>query len=159
MRFTGRYKYNPVFGRLVHKAPSLRIQDVAERNRAFEELTRTYGTEQAVEPRRRYTAFRLSGGEHIPIHLPVQSGGFQHLKVSYIYSFIHTLIFKSKANENVKCYFPKIYFLHITEQNIVTFSHGASVNTTFNNEQNHFILAYLLLLWISSQTFNTCIFN
>ncbi|KAK9718903.1 hypothetical protein QE152_g22911 [Popillia japonica] len=70
----------PVYGRVVHKAPMLRIQDSAERNRAFEEVARMYGNlPTAVEPRRRITAFRLSGG--MPsMKLTPQSGSFQHLK-------------------------------------------------------------------------------
>ncbi|KAF2885604.1 hypothetical protein ILUMI_20546 [Ignelater luminosus] len=82
LRMGGRYRARPVYGRVVHKPPMLRVQDVAERNRAFEEVARMYGTVQrGTEPRRRVTAFRLSGGGHIPsVALTPQSGSFQHLK-------------------------------------------------------------------------------
>lgn len=84
MRMGNRYRGRPIYGRVVHKAPVLRIQDVAERNRAFEEVARMYGTVQrGAEPRRRVTAFRLPGGGHIPaMGLTPQSGSFQHLKVN-----------------------------------------------------------------------------
>lgn len=69
---------------MVHKAPILRVQDVAERNKAFEEVAKMYGTVQRdTAPRRRVTAFRLPGGGHIPAGpLTSQSGSFQHLKVN-----------------------------------------------------------------------------
>ncbi|KAJ3639335.1 hypothetical protein Zmor_002698 [Zophobas morio] len=81
MRMGGKSKGRPVFGRVYYKAP-LRIQDLAERNRAFEEVAKMYGTVQRqTEPRRRITAFRLSGGGHLPsLGLTPQSGSFQHLK-------------------------------------------------------------------------------
>ncbi|XP_017769289.1 PREDICTED: uncharacterized protein LOC108557326 isoform X2 [Nicrophorus vespilloides] len=79
LRVGNRYRGRPVYGRVIHKPPMLRIQDVAERNRAFEEVARMYGNVQkTTEPRRRVTAFRLSGGAHLP--LTPQSGSFQHLK-------------------------------------------------------------------------------
>ncbi|KAK9890156.1 hypothetical protein WA026_008962 [Henosepilachna vigintioctopunctata] len=79
-----RHRNRPIYGRVVHKAPSLRIQDVAEKNRAFEELAQNYGRMQPGEPRRRVTAFRLSGGGN-PRQLPSMGypqhvGSFQHLK-------------------------------------------------------------------------------
>ncbi|XP_019880351.1 uncharacterized protein LOC109608369 [Aethina tumida] len=78
----GRYRSRPVYGRVVHKVPYLRIQDVGERNKAFGEVARLYGTVQRPnEPRRRYTTFRVSGGSHLPqLGFPPQSGSFQHLK-------------------------------------------------------------------------------
>ncbi|KAJ3622648.1 hypothetical protein MTP99_018938 [Tenebrio molitor] len=87
----GRHRGRPIYGRVVHKAPLLRIQDLAERNRAFEEVAKMYGTVQRqTEPRRRITAFRLSGGGHLPsLGLTPQSGSFQHLKVS-IPSLVHS---------------------------------------------------------------------
>ncbi|KAF5306038.1 hypothetical protein FQR65_LT00753 [Abscondita terminalis] len=82
LRIGGRYRSRPIYGRVVHKPPVLRVQDVAERNRAFEELARMYGNApRGSEPRRRVTAFRLSGGGHMaPVALTPQSGSFQHLK-------------------------------------------------------------------------------
>lgn len=79
------YRGRPVYGRVVHKAPLLRIQDVAERNRAFEEVARLYGSVQKhQEPRRRQqTAFRFTGGDrvmHHPMGVAPQAGSFQHLK-------------------------------------------------------------------------------
>lgn len=77
-----RYRDRPtIYGRVVHKAP-LRIQDPIERNRAFEALAKIYADPRAPEPRRRMTAFRLSGGGHMPpMDVTPQSGSFQHLKV------------------------------------------------------------------------------
>lgn len=81
-RLGGRNRPRPVYGRVVHKAPVLRVHDLAERNRAFEELARVYGNvPRGAEPRRRVTAFRLPGGGHVPqVALTPQSGSFQHLK-------------------------------------------------------------------------------
>lgn len=78
----GRIRERPtVYGRVVHKAPLLRIQDPVERNRAFEALTKIYSDPRQQEPRRRMTAFRLSGGGHMsPMDVTPQSGSFQHLK-------------------------------------------------------------------------------
>ncbi|GJQ68176.1 hypothetical protein Trydic_g10738 [Trypoxylus dichotomus] len=80
MPLGARYRGRPIYGRIIHKAPMLHIPDTAERNRAFEEVARMYGNLQAaLEPRRRVTAFRLSGG--MPsVRLSPQSGSFQHLK-------------------------------------------------------------------------------
>ncbi|KAK4872011.1 hypothetical protein RN001_016135 [Aquatica leii] len=82
LRLGGRYRSRPIYGRVVHKPPIFRVQDIAERNRAFEELARMYGTvPRGAEPRRRVTAFRLSGGGNIPTAaFTPQSGSFQHLK-------------------------------------------------------------------------------
>ncbi|KAL3290299.1 hypothetical protein HHI36_023643 [Cryptolaemus montrouzieri] len=79
-----RHRNRPVYGRVIHKVPSLRIQDVAEKNRAFEELAQSYGRLPSGEPRRRVTAFRFSGGGN-PRQLPAMGypqhvGSFQHLK-------------------------------------------------------------------------------
>lgn len=114
----GRYRARPVYGRVVHKPPMLRVQDVAERNRAFEEVARMYGTVQrGTEPRRRVTAFRLSGGGHIPsVALTPQSGSFQHLKVIHVSLFlqivdfilVYFLFFLSKLFPFVSCHFQKL---------------------------------------------------
>lgn len=78
----GRFRDRPIYGRVIHRAPLLRIQDPVERNRAFEALTKIYADPRATEPRRRMTAFRLSGGGHMaPMDVTPQSGSFQHLKV------------------------------------------------------------------------------
>lgn len=80
----GRYRGRPIYGRVVHKVPFGPLHhDPAERNRAFEEVAKMYGSVRSqIEPaRRRMTAFRLSGGGHLPVGLP-QTGSFQHLKVS-----------------------------------------------------------------------------
>lgn len=80
----GRFRDRPtVYGRVIHKAPVLRIQDPVERNRAFEALAKIYSDPRAPEPRRKMTAFRLSGGGHVsPMEVTPQSGSFQHLKAS-----------------------------------------------------------------------------
>lgn len=85
----GRYRDRPtVFGRVVHKAPLLRIQDPTERKSAFEALAKMYSGPRTPEPRRRLTAFRLGGG-HVPsVDLTPQSGSFQHLKVSLLLSLL-----------------------------------------------------------------------
>ncbi|KAF5283360.1 hypothetical protein FQA39_LY04736 [Lamprigera yunnana] len=82
LRIGGQYRPRPVYGRVVHKPPNFRVLDVAERNRALEELARMYGTvPSGPEPRRRVSASRLSGGGHIPqVSVMPQSGSFQHLK-------------------------------------------------------------------------------
>lgn len=71
----------------MHEAPSFRVQDVVEKNRAFEEVARMYGTMHrgSETPRRRVTAFRLGGGGHIHVNagpMTPQSGSFNHLKVT-----------------------------------------------------------------------------
>lgn len=80
----GRFRDRPtIYGRVIHKAPLLRIQDPIERNRAFEALAKIYADPRTPEPRRRMTAFRLSGGGHVsPMDVTPQSGSFQHLKVN-----------------------------------------------------------------------------
>lgn len=101
MRIGPRFRNRPVYGRVVHKPPSFRVQDVVERNRAFEEVAKMYGTiNRGVEsPRRRVTAFRLGGGGglHGPVTITPQSGSFQHLKVSHLNNlniclFMHTML-------------------------------------------------------------------
>ncbi|KAJ8955469.1 hypothetical protein NQ318_003569 [Aromia moschata] len=57
----GRYRSKPIYGRVVHNPPYFRIQDPAERHKAFEEVARLYGMPRQNEPRRRLTTFRLSG--------------------------------------------------------------------------------------------------
>lgn len=75
-------RFGPVYGRVVHKVPLLRIQDPLERKSAYEALSKLYADPITPEPRRRLTAFRLSGGGHMsPAELTPQSGSFQHLKV------------------------------------------------------------------------------
>ncbi|XP_018326002.1 uncharacterized protein LOC108737579 [Agrilus planipennis] len=76
----GRFnKDRPVYGTVVHKAPSLRFQDMAGQ-KVFEEVARTLGTNRfAVEPRRR-ASFRLGGGRISPVRYSPSSGSFQHLK-------------------------------------------------------------------------------
>ncbi|XP_018566542.1 uncharacterized protein LOC108907371 isoform X2 [Anoplophora glabripennis] len=77
----GRYRSKPIYGRVVHNPPYLRIQDPAERHKAFEEVARLYGMPRQNEPRRRLTTFRLPGGGHLPtLGIPPQQGSFQHLK-------------------------------------------------------------------------------
>lgn len=87
----GRFGSRPggiVYGRVVHKIPTFRVQDIAERNRAFEEVARMYGSMNRVTeaPRRRVTAFRLGGGAGLHMNsmaIAPQTGSFQHLKVSF----------------------------------------------------------------------------
>lgn len=90
----GRYKNRPIYGRVVHKAPLLRVQDVVERNRAFEDLARMYGSmHRGMEaPRRRITAFRLGGGGVSAGPMTTQTGSFQHLKVSLHHYHPHRLL-------------------------------------------------------------------
>lgn len=83
-RITSQPSY--VYGTLVHKAPAFRVQDIAERNRAFEQVARMYGSMNRVTeaPRRRVTAFRYGGGGGLHMHpmaITPQTGSFQHLKV------------------------------------------------------------------------------
>ncbi|XP_046747518.1 uncharacterized protein LOC124411972 [Diprion similis] len=79
----------PIFGRIIHKAPpghQLR-NAMPDRTRAFEEVTRHYGTvnrHPAQSPRRRPMNFRHVGGaspssQDSISHVP-QAGSFQHLK-------------------------------------------------------------------------------
>lgn len=79
----GKYR-RPIFGHVVHKAPPFRMQDVDEKNKAFEEVARLYDNlQRQTEPRRKLPTFRLPGGGHF-VGYPPQSGSFQHLKVRII---------------------------------------------------------------------------
>ena len=74
----------PVFGKVVHKAPasSSRLRNgMPDRLRAFEEVTRLYGTvnRHPPSPRRRLN-FRVGGGVSPPSSEVPQAGSFQHLK-------------------------------------------------------------------------------
>ncbi|CAD6241933.1 GSCOCG00009382001-RA-CDS [Cotesia congregata] len=74
----------PVYGKVVHKAPAeSRFRNGMPNNRAkaFEEVTRMYGTinRQPPDSRRPQYNFRVGGGGSSISHVP-QAGSFQHLK-------------------------------------------------------------------------------
>ncbi|KAJ8923689.1 hypothetical protein NQ315_010270 [Exocentrus adspersus] len=78
----GRYRNKPIYGRIVHNPPYLRIQDPTEKHKAFEEVARMYGApprqDDSSTNRKGYLwrgAGRYPGGGILP-----QQGSFQHLK-------------------------------------------------------------------------------
>lgn len=74
----------PIYGRMVHKAPSgNRLRNgMPDRTKAFEEVTRHYGTinRNPSSSHRRVTSFRVGGGISPPLSQVPQAGRFQHLK-------------------------------------------------------------------------------
>lgn len=73
----------PIYGKVIHKAPSNgRLRNGMSKAKAFEELTKTYGTVNRQPPtsQRVYT-YRIGGGMVVPQSGNVpQAGSFQHLK-------------------------------------------------------------------------------
>ncbi|XP_015608915.1 uncharacterized protein LOC107274368 [Cephus cinctus] len=73
----------PIYGRVIHKAPAgQRLRTgMPDRTRAFEEVTRLYGTinRHPPSPRRRMN-FRVGGGSSSSLSQVPQAGSFQHLK-------------------------------------------------------------------------------
>lgn len=89
MRINSRYRdgTRPVFGRILHKEPLLRLRDLTDRSRTFGDISRLYGAEsrqaasQYDQPRRR-VQFRFSGSGSSSNQnaLTPQKGSFQRLK-------------------------------------------------------------------------------
>lgn len=81
-----KYRNTPIYGRVVHNPPYLRLPIKTEKHKAFEEVARLYGF-APQEPRRKISTLRMSGDSpaHAPVasmNFPPQQGSFQHLKVS-----------------------------------------------------------------------------
>nr|XP_022907763.1 uncharacterized protein LOC111419214 [Onthophagus taurus] len=77
MRIGNRYKTKPpVYGRVIHKAPLLRLQDLPDKGRVYDML---FGDSRPVEEPRRRFPFRVVGGG-TSSGWPPQSGSFQQLK-------------------------------------------------------------------------------
>ncbi|CAG9855513.1 unnamed protein product [Phyllotreta striolata] len=76
----GRYRDQPIFGRIVHNPPNWRKQNAADRYKAFQEIAHLYGMPMPAEPRRKLTTFRLPGGRIRTVGIPPVQGSFQHLK-------------------------------------------------------------------------------
>lgn len=87
VRINSRYRdaSRPVFGRILHKEPLLRLRDMSDRSRTFGDISRLYGAEsrqassQYDQPRRR-VQFRFSGSPGNQNALTPQKGSFQRLK-------------------------------------------------------------------------------
>lgn len=87
VRINSRYRdaSRPVFGRILHKEPLLRLRDMSDRSRTFGDISRLYGAEsrhassQYDQPRRR-VQFRFSGAPVNQNALTPQKGSFQRLK-------------------------------------------------------------------------------
>lgn len=87
VRINSRYRdaSRPVFGRILHKEPLLRLRDMSDRSRTFGDISRLYGAEnrqasQYDQPRRRVMQFRFSGAPVSQNALTPQKGSFQRLK-------------------------------------------------------------------------------
>ena len=73
----------PIYGKVVHKAPAgSRLRNgMPDRSRAFEEVTRLYGTVNRHPPAsHRRLSFRVGGGVSPSSSQVPQAGSFQHLK-------------------------------------------------------------------------------
>lgn len=85
IRAVTRSSKNPVYGVIIHQPRSIRMQDLIDRNRAFQDFTQYYDILPAYEvPRKDRSAVRLIGGR---ANL-ARSGSFQHLKVFQLYFYL-----------------------------------------------------------------------
>lgn len=85
MRVSAQYRDpgRPVFGRVLHKEPAMRLRDMPDRSRTFGDISRLYGSENKgydAQPRRRVMQFRFSGTSVGQNSLTPQKGSFQRLK-------------------------------------------------------------------------------